>query len=246
MQALRLCRSRVISTSTRLRHNLFPRKHLASARVNLREQHHLSGFRRQHKPNNLPVRLSQPFRYSSGVNENREQAAPQVSVRLSKPRSRLGRERSRYDLDPPTRATHHGQTDNRPDGPMDKKGLAGATIWLFMERDRGPVRTQRASREEEIRVWLGENTATNCLSAKGRRVEGVWVRPGYLRCWGPGARLSLFAMDLKGPMPEVAPASCSPSVFEWGISELRTCPAQDGRLGISLVSSFGGVPYASI
>jgi formate dehydrogenase iron-sulfur subunit len=28
----------------------------------------------------------------------------------------------------------------------------------------------------------------------------------------------LFAMHLKGPMPQVAPASYSPSVFEWGIS----------------------------
>jgi formate dehydrogenase iron-sulfur subunit len=28
----------------------------------------------------------------------------------------------------------------------------------------------------------------------------------------------LFAMRLKGPMPQVAPASYSPSVFEWGIS----------------------------
>ena len=28
----------------------------------------------------------------------------------------------------------------------------------------------------------------------------------------------LFAMDLKGPMPQVAPASYSPSIFEWGIS----------------------------
>jgi formate dehydrogenase iron-sulfur subunit len=28
----------------------------------------------------------------------------------------------------------------------------------------------------------------------------------------------LFAMHLRGPMPQVAPASYSPSVFEWGIS----------------------------
>jgi formate dehydrogenase iron-sulfur subunit len=28
----------------------------------------------------------------------------------------------------------------------------------------------------------------------------------------------LFAMHLKGPMPQVAPASYSPSIFEWGIS----------------------------
>jgi len=28
----------------------------------------------------------------------------------------------------------------------------------------------------------------------------------------------LLAMHLKGPMPQVAPASYSPSVFEWGIS----------------------------
>jgi formate dehydrogenase iron-sulfur subunit len=28
----------------------------------------------------------------------------------------------------------------------------------------------------------------------------------------------LFAMHLKGPMPQVAPAYYSPSVFEWGIS----------------------------
>jgi len=28
----------------------------------------------------------------------------------------------------------------------------------------------------------------------------------------------LLAMDLKGPMPQVAPASYTPSVFEWGIS----------------------------
>ena len=28
----------------------------------------------------------------------------------------------------------------------------------------------------------------------------------------------LFAMHLKGPMPQVAAASYSPSVFEWGIS----------------------------
>jgi formate dehydrogenase iron-sulfur subunit len=28
----------------------------------------------------------------------------------------------------------------------------------------------------------------------------------------------LFAMRLKGPMPQVAPASYSPSAFEWGIS----------------------------
>jgi formate dehydrogenase iron-sulfur subunit len=28
----------------------------------------------------------------------------------------------------------------------------------------------------------------------------------------------LFAMHLKGPMPQVAPASYAPSVFEWGIS----------------------------
>jgi formate dehydrogenase iron-sulfur subunit len=28
----------------------------------------------------------------------------------------------------------------------------------------------------------------------------------------------LLAMDLKGPMPQNAPASYSPSIFEWGIS----------------------------
>jgi len=28
----------------------------------------------------------------------------------------------------------------------------------------------------------------------------------------------LLAMDLKGPMPQIAPASYFPSIFEWGIS----------------------------
>jgi formate dehydrogenase iron-sulfur subunit len=28
----------------------------------------------------------------------------------------------------------------------------------------------------------------------------------------------LLAMDLRGPMPQVAPASYAPSIFEWGIS----------------------------
>jgi formate dehydrogenase iron-sulfur subunit len=28
----------------------------------------------------------------------------------------------------------------------------------------------------------------------------------------------LLAMDLKGPMPGVAPSSYTPSVFEWGVS----------------------------
>jgi formate dehydrogenase iron-sulfur subunit len=28
----------------------------------------------------------------------------------------------------------------------------------------------------------------------------------------------LLAMDLKGPMPGVAPSSYNPSVFEWGVS----------------------------
>jgi formate dehydrogenase iron-sulfur subunit len=28
----------------------------------------------------------------------------------------------------------------------------------------------------------------------------------------------LFAMNLKGPMPQIAPASYTPTVFEWGVS----------------------------
>jgi len=27
-----------------------------------------------------------------------------------------------------------------------------------------------------------------------------------------------FAMDLKGPMPQIAPSTYSPTIFEWGIS----------------------------
>jgi formate dehydrogenase iron-sulfur subunit len=32
------------------------------------------------------------------------------------------------------------------------------------------------------------------------------------------ANAVLFAMTLKGPMPQIAPSTYSPSVFEWGIS----------------------------
>jgi hypothetical protein len=54
---------------------------------------------------------------------------------------------------------------------MDKKDLAGATIWLFMERDSGLVRLKRASGKEEIRVWIGENKATDCSVAKDRKIQ---------------------------------------------------------------------------
>ena len=45
------------------------------------------------------------------------------------------------------------------------KGAAGV--------DEQTIGTQRASRQEEIRVWLGENTATNCWITTGRKGEGV-------------------------------------------------------------------------
>jgi formate dehydrogenase iron-sulfur subunit len=32
------------------------------------------------------------------------------------------------------------------------------------------------------------------------------------------ANVVLFAMNLKGPMPQIAPSTYSPSIFEWGIS----------------------------
>jgi formate dehydrogenase iron-sulfur subunit len=32
------------------------------------------------------------------------------------------------------------------------------------------------------------------------------------------ANAVLFAMDLKGPMPQIAPSAYSPSIFEWGVS----------------------------
>jgi hypothetical protein len=64
---------------------------------------------------------------------------------------------------------NYPETANRPDGPMDKEGLAGATIWLFLERDCGSVRPERASGKEEIRAWIGQNTATDCSVVKGRK-----------------------------------------------------------------------------
>jgi hypothetical protein len=54
---------------------------------------------------------------------------------------------------------------------LDKKDLAGATIWLFVERNCGSVRPERASTKKEIPVWIGEDKATDCSVAKAAKAK---------------------------------------------------------------------------
>ena len=88
------------------------------------------------------------------------------------------------------RARNYLETNNRPDGPMDKKGLAGTTIWLFVERDSRAVRLERASGKEEIRVWIGEDKATDCSLVQVRNAQGTCLRPRDLRSSGSGLESS--------------------------------------------------------
>src|ERR1700693_5093000 len=48
------------------------------------------------------------------------------------------------------RTRNHSQADNKPYGWMDEKGLAGASIRLFMEGDFDVVRSFRGTGTEEI------------------------------------------------------------------------------------------------
>jgi len=93
-------------------------------------------------------------------------------------------------MGPRARARNYLETNNRPDGPMDKKSLAGTTIWLFVEGDCLAVGLERASGKEEIRVWIGENKATDCSVVEGRKAQGACLRPRVLHYPRNGLRSS--------------------------------------------------------
>ena len=50
------------------------------------------------------------------------------------------------------------RANHKPHGWLDKEGLAGATIGIYMERDFIVVRRQRAASKNEVSIRIGENS----------------------------------------------------------------------------------------
>jgi len=79
------------------------------------------------------------------------------------------------------------QRNHSVHGCADKKDLAGATVWLFVEGDFKVVGRNGAAGKDEVSIWSGEDTTESAqdAEAKGRPVteEIISVESGGFKAF---------------------------------------------------------------